>query len=62
MRGSQVESAADSVDYNKTNVKDHIKSDSINAHHLLPLVFIFNPKPYGVKIKNGILKIKIFFV
>ena len=55
MRGSQVESAADSVDYNKTNVKDHIKSDSINVNHLLPLMFIFHPKPYGVKIKNFIL-------
>ena len=29
----QEESAADSVDYNKTNVKDHIKGNSINAHH-----------------------------
>ena len=52
MWGSQVESAADSVDYNKTNVKDHIKSNSINAHHSLPLMFIFHPKPYSVKIKN----------
>ena len=57
-----MESAANSVDYNKTNVKDHIKSDSINVNHSLPmpLMFIFNPKPYGVKIRNNILKIRYF--